>query len=179
MPIGATVGTSSSRRELFLRNIRSDLNILPLRGNVTTRIAAFNEGKFDAIILAAAGLERLGVDSSLYTMLPIEEFIPAACQGVIGLQTRKDWQYGELVAKSGDQETTVTTRCERKFLQYFNADCKTPIAAYAQISGDKLHFMGMLIDKSGNPVIKSASGMIGSAEELAIEVALEIKKCTS
>lgn len=179
LPPGAVVGTSSSRRELFLRALRRDLNILPLRGNVPTRIAALNAGKFDAIILAAAGLERLGVDSSFYTLLPIEQFIPAACQGVIGLQIRKDWQYMGPVTKSSDNETIVTTECERKFLQLFGADCKTPIAAYAQIREDKLYFTGMFADQRGNPCIKFGVGEISNAEALATQVADEIVKCIS
>lgn len=179
LPAGSIVGTSSSRRELFLKKMRDDIRTLPLRGNVPTRVAALSEGKFDAIILAAAGLERLGVDTSLYVLLSTDQFIPAACQGVIGLQTRLDWQYNNLVGKCADKEATITTNCERKFLQFFNADCKTPIAAFAQIKEKKLHFTGMFSNNMGDPIVKFAIGEISEGEELAIKVASEIKRCIS
>jgi len=177
LPKGASIGTSSSRRKLFVDELRDDLKILPLRGNVPTRIKAQLDGKYDAIILAAAGLERLRIDEGLYSLLSYQQFIPAICQGVIGLQTRKDWKYNELVMKSSHELTTITTRCERRFLQFFNADCKTPIAGYARIQGDSLNFTGMFAGKDGGAVIKSSSGEIKKPEELANQVAEQIKKC--
>jgi hydroxymethylbilane synthase len=177
LPHGAIIGTSSSRRSLFLKALREDFNIIPLRGNVPTRITALREGHVDAIVLAAAGLERLGIDKALYHSLPVDSFIPAACQGVIGLQTRVNWQYNYLVEQSSHLETTITTECERAFLQCFNADCKTPIAAYARIQAKELYFTGMYSNLLGNTTIKSGSTNLDDGEALAIKIANEIKRC--
>ena len=117
------------------------------------------------------------VNESLYNLLPVNQFIPAVCQGVIGLQTRKDWQYNYIVEKTSDRHTSITTSCERKFLQLFNADCKTPIAGYAEIQGNDLYFTGMFTDRSGKAVIRSSFAAIEKSEELAINVAEQINKC--
>jgi len=179
IPAGGRIGTSSSRRALFVKNIRDDLEILPLRGNVPTRIKALEEGKYDAIILAAAGLERLSVDKNLYSLLPPEQFLPAVCQGVIGLQTRQGWKYNNLVSRTSDKDTEITTICERRFLEYFNADCKTPIAGFAQIKQEKLHFTGMYIDKKGTAIFDTGEGDLDNPALIAKLIAQKIEKCIS
>jgi hydroxymethylbilane synthase len=171
IPAGGRVGTSSSRRALFVRQLRPDLEILPLRGNVITRIKTLENNDFDAIILATAGLVRLGIDNGKYHPLLAIKFIPAICQGVIGLQSREDFKYNYLITKISDFDASVTSVCEREFLKFFNADCKTPIAGFAEIKADKLYFTGMYQAPGGEGVVESAWGNISEPKILAIKVA--------
>jgi hydroxymethylbilane synthase len=126
LPEGARVGTASLRREAQLRALRPDLEIAELRGNVDTRLGRLAAGDFDAIVLAAAGLERLGRGSE---GTPLDELIPAAGQGVLALQARA----GELGDVAGDEEATVALRCERALVRALGADCDTPVGALAAV----------------------------------------------
>ena len=131
LPEGARVGTASLRREAQLRALRPDLEIAELRGNVDTRLARLAAGDFDAIVLAAAGLERLGRGSE---GAPLDELVPAAGQGVLALQAR----VGELGDVAGDEEATVALRCERALVRALGADCDTPVGALATVAGGGL-----------------------------------------
>ncbi|MDX6640585.1 MAG: hydroxymethylbilane synthase [Solirubrobacteraceae bacterium] len=126
LPEGARVGTASLRREAQLRALRPDLEIAELRGNVDTRLGRLAAGDFDAIVLAAAGLERLGRGSE---GTPLDELVPAAGQGVLALQARA----GELGDVAGDEEATVALRCERALVRALGADCDTPVGALAAV----------------------------------------------
>ena len=177
IPIGAKIGTSSSRRRLFVNQLRPDLELVTIRGNVPTRIRALENGKVNAIILAVAGLKRLAIDEQLYTPLSTEQFIPAICQGVIGLQSRVDFNFNDLIAKTSNKEAEITSNCERAFLKYFNADCKTPIAGFARIQANQLFFTGMYQNANKLPIIETAIGDILNPEDLAISVATKISSC--
>jgi hydroxymethylbilane synthase len=128
LPEGARVGTASLRREAQLRALRPDLEIAELRGNVDTRLGRLAAGDFDAIVIAAAGLERLGRGGE---GVPLDELVPAAGQGVLALQARA----GELPDVAGDEEATVALRCERALVRALGADCDTPVGALATVAG--------------------------------------------
>jgi hydroxymethylbilane synthase len=127
LPEGARVGTASLRREAQLRALRPDLEIAELRGNVDTRLGRLAAGDFDAIVLAAAGLERLGRGGD---GAPLDELVPAAGQGVLALQARA----GELGEVAGDAEATIALRCERALVRALGADCDTPVGALATVA---------------------------------------------
>ena len=175
MPANAKIGTSSSRRRLFTSHLRPDLELVALRGNVPTRLEVLKKGNIDAIVLAMAGLIRLGIDPASYSPISPENFIPAICQGVIGIQSRIDYELNHLIAETSDKETEITTLCERAFLKYFNASCKTPIAGYARIVDNKLLFDGMYQYPTLTPSYITLGGEISEPEELGLRAARLIK----
>ncbi len=132
MPIGAHIGTSSARRRIQISALRSDLECVLLRGNVTTRIKKVEAGEFDAIILAAAGLNRLGLSHYIKQYMSVEEMLPAIAQGAIGVECRAgDAAVAKLLARINHTLTLKEVTLERKIMQALNADCGTPIAAHA------------------------------------------------
>jgi hydroxymethylbilane synthase len=134
LPHGANVGTSSLRRQCQLKALRPDLNIINLRGNLDTRIRKLEEGKFDAIIVASAGVKRLGLGNKITEYLQPEISLPAIGQGALGIESRKDDTYmGGLVNFLNHEETSICVRAERAFLKRLEGGCQVPIAAYARI----------------------------------------------
>lgn len=134
LPKGATVGTSSLRRSCQLLNIRPDLKIVQLRGNLDTRLRKLNEGQFDAIILAAAGVKRLGWTQRITEILSPELSLPAIGQGAIGIECRIDDKFiNDLIAPLNHKETSVCVRAERACLRKLEGGCQVPIAALARI----------------------------------------------
>lgn len=145
MPSGRVVGTSSSRRACLLRHIRPDLRVLPLRGNVGTRIKKLEEGQYDALILAAAGLKRLGEAAKIQSYLEVDTFIPAVGQGVVGVVCREgDQAILECVQPLDHALTRVCVLAERAFNHALEGGCQLPIAAYAQCVGEQLHLSGFI-----------------------------------
>lgn len=150
MPPNAVIGTSSIRRGAFLRRLRPDLKIMLLRGNVQTRLKKLAAGAADGTFLAYAGLKRLGLAHKATEILSAEQFIPAPAQGVIAVESRiGDKTANSLLAKINHAETAVTTACERSFMAQLDGSCRTPLGAYAQLCGRKLHLRGAVLTPDG------------------------------
>ncbi|MBA3538925.1 MAG: hydroxymethylbilane synthase [Deltaproteobacteria bacterium] len=169
LPHGATVGTSSMRRQCQLLARRPDLQIKLLRGNVPTRIKKLDDGEFDAIVLAAAGLTRLGMADRITQMLPIELSIPAVSQGVLGIETRIGDAFAiELVrAAIHDPAQEQKNTAERSFLVRMGGSCETPLAAHATDRADGgLHIVGMCGMPDGTRILHATIG--GPASDAAL-----------
>ncbi|WP_034860657.1 hydroxymethylbilane synthase [Ruminiclostridium cellobioparum] len=153
---GAVVGTSSIRREVQLLALRPDLNVRQLRGNVLTRLDKLGAGEYDAIVLAAAGLKRLGLHEKCGRCFSVEEMIPAIGQGILGVQVRKGGKMQELVNSVNSPDTWLALEAERSFMVRLNGGCSTPVAAHAVISGNEMKIMGMLAANDGKTVLRAA-----------------------
>ena len=161
LPVGAVVGTSSLRRSSQLLLLRPDLDVQWIRGNIDTRLAKLHAGDFDAIILAAAGLKRMGWSDDIVTeFMNTEDCLPAIGQGALAIECREDDE--ELLAelaKVNDKDTELAVTAERKFLKDMNGSCQVPIAGYATVSGDEISFTGLISAPEGDQVYKeSAAG---------------------
>ena len=168
----AVIGTSSLRRSCQLLNIRPDLKIEQLRGNLDTRLRKLDEGRFDAIILAAAGLKRLGLTGRITELLPPEVSLPAIAQGAIGIECRTDSDINELIAPLNDPEASVCVRAERAFLRKLEGGCQVPIAAHARTDSGTLIMDGLVGNLSGDILIRDhIEGSPSDAEALGIELA--------
>ena len=147
---GATVGTSSLRRQAQAKRVRPDLRVIDFRGNVETRLRKLDEGKADATLLALAGLERLGLTSHATSILSTEEMLPAVAQGAIGVTCRSDdAKTRELLVALNDERAATTVACERAFLGRLDGSCKTPIAGLAEIEGGILRLRGLMLAPDG------------------------------
>ncbi len=156
LPEGARVGTSSLRRQCQLRARRPDLQILDLRGNVNTRLKKLDDGQYDAIILAAAGLIRLGFQQRIREFLTVEISLPAIGQGAVGIECRTDDDdIHELLAPLNDETTHIRVTAERAMNNRLEGGCQVPIAGYAELEGDGLWLRGLVGHPDGAPVIKS------------------------
>lgn len=150
LPPKAKVGTSSLRRKIQIQRIRPDLEILDLRGNVDTRIRKLVEGQFDAIILAKAGLNRLGLTEYIKYTFTDNELIPSVCQGTLGIEVRSDDEgIKELLSFLKDPTTELVTKVERSFLKHLEGGCQAPIGGYCKIVDDKLVMKGFLSSLDG------------------------------
>ncbi len=151
LPRGARVGTSSLRRACQLRNLRPDLWIEDLRGNVDTRLRKLHDGQYDAIVLAAAGLERLGLLNEISEFLdPSEIMIPAVAQGIIGVEARAaDLATLALLAVLDDPQARLAATAERAFLAQIGGGCQVPLGAYAVVEGTSIRLTGMIGGRSG------------------------------
>jgi hydroxymethylbilane synthase len=164
LPVGARVGTSSLRREAQLRAARPDLVILPLRGNVDTRIRKLHQGDYDAIILAAAGLERLDLQQHITEYLPFETMLPAPGQGALAVQCRSDdLELLSLLQSIHHDDTFRAVTAERAFLSALHAGCSAPVAAYAQAVSGGVELTGLVASVDGKQLIRMhAAGSIPS-----------------
>jgi len=166
LPRGATLGTTSPRRQAIAKRMRPDLRVVPLRGNVETRLRKLDEGQADAIILALAGLKRLGLQAQATKVMSVEEFLPAAAQGAIGIEAReKDSRVRDMLARIDHAETSVAVACERIFLAELDGSCRTPIAGHATLSGRVLHFRGLIVKPDGSAAHETA--VAGALEDAA------------
>lgn len=159
LPPGARVGTSSLRREAALRAIRPDLDILSIRGNVDTRLKKVDAGEFDAIVLARAGLVRLGLEARATEVLSPEQSLPAVGQGALGIESRlDDPDTIARLAVLADEDTSRCVHAERGVLKALGADCKTPLAAFAGREGKSIHLRAFVValDRNGVPGTKRA-----------------------
>lgn len=146
LPKGARVGTSSLRRALCLKLARPDLDVQPTRGNVDTRLRKVDEGQFDAIVLALAGLKRLGLASRATEHLSTDVLLPAVGQGALGIESKRDDALEATLATMAHAETTVCVRAERAVMAAAEGSCRLPIAAYAVRDGDTLHLRALLAE---------------------------------
>jgi hydroxymethylbilane synthase len=150
LPSGSVVGTSSIRRRALVSHLRPDLKILDLRGNVDTRLRKLDNGDYDAIILAAAGLDRLELEGRITQLLSLDDFPPAVCQGAIALEIREtDSDLLALLKPLVDKTTTVAATAERSLLRTLEGGCQVPLGAIAQISGDVLSLRASIVAPDG------------------------------
>lgn len=150
LPRGASLGTTSPRRQAIAKRMRPDLAIVPLRGNVETRLRKLDNGDVDATLLALAGLKRLGLTEHATDIMGVEEFLPAAGQGAIGIEARAgDSRIRELLARIDHADTSTAVVCERAFLAVLDGSCRTPIAGHATVSGDAVQFRGLIARPDG------------------------------
>ncbi len=176
LPQNLTIGTSSIRRKTQIHNIRPDLKIEYMRGNVETRIRKLKTNKYDAIILALAGLKRLGLSYKNKNVLNITKFIPAGGQGAIAVTVRKkDSVINKLIKNINNNKTEIEVKTERKFLEKINADCDSPVGAYAKIINNYVFFSVTVPGKNGMFVYKSRE-KFNKSEILGIRVAHILKK---
>lgn len=176
LPMGAKLGTSSLRRQTQLLGVRPDLDIGQLRGNLDTRIRKMEEGRYDAIILAAAGLVRLGWDGKIRQYLPTEFSIPAIGQGALGIEVRlSDAGTREAVEFLNDRDTSLAVRAERGFLKRLEGGCQVPIAAYARTEGDTIRITGLVGRPDGTEILRSSrSGKVDDPERIGVALAEEL-----
>ena len=177
LPEGAVVGTSSLRREAQLRARFPRLNVEPLRGNLDTRLAKLDAGQYAAIILAAAGLERLGLAQRIKHRLSVEDSLPAAGQGALGieiLKTRSDLL--EILAPLSCHETTACALAERAVSRALGGSCQVPLAAYASIQGQQLSLQALVATPDGQTIYRAkATGLVPAALSLGLQVAQELR----
>ncbi len=173
LPQGARVGTSSLRRKCQLLELRSDLEVLDLRGNVQTRMQKLNDGIYDAIILAYAGLKRLEIVENIKEILPIEKMLPASCQGILGIEIRSDDdEIKEILSFIGDKDSYTRARCERAFLCRLQGGCQIPIGCHSVLQDDKIYVKGIIYNLDGSKKIaKEYTGDKSNPEQAGIELA--------
>lgn len=161
---GSVVGTSSQRRLAQLEALRGDLVIKDLRGNVDTRVRKLDEGQYDALILASAGLIRLGLRNRISAAVSTSEILPAVGQGAIAIETRADDEVAVLAtSKLNHRETELACRAERAFLRGLGGGCQYPIAAHATIDGDTLQIEGLVATPDGSQILRGT--LSGAPEE--------------
>ncbi len=176
LPAGAVVGTSSLRREAQIRAMYPQLRVEPLRGNLDTRLAKLDRNEYSAIILAAAGLRRLGLGSRIRRLIDVEQSLPAAGQGALGIEVllaRTDMP--AWLAPLASAGTTACVLAERSVSRVLGGSCQVPLAAYAQIQEQELHLQALVAEPDGSRIIRAqARGSSDSAEQLGESVAKEL-----
>lgn len=176
LPHGAIVGTSSLRRQCQLAALRPDLVIRSLRGNVGTRLSKLDAGEYDAIILAAAGLKRLGLQDRIRYAIPAEVSLPAVGQGAVGIECRlDDEQTIMLLAALNDDDTATRVKAERAMNTRLEGGCQVPIGSYAVLEGDDIWLRGLVGSPDGTAMIRGERrGPRAQAEQLGISLADEL-----
>ncbi len=176
LPKSAKVGTSSLRRAAQLRRVRPNLELVPLRGNVQTRISKLHSTDLDAIVLARAGLERLGLTREISVIFDPKDFVPAPAQGALAIQTRSDDEQTVGIVRSIDDESSrAVALAERQVLATTQCGCHAPVGAYAERRGDEIEVYAFISDVEGRRMIrKQAVGPIAQAVQVGERVALEL-----
>jgi hydroxymethylbilane synthase len=176
LPPGARVGTSSLRRQCQLRAARGDLTIIDLRGNVQTRLAKLDKGDYDAIILASAGLKRLGLSERIASFLEPEQSLPAMGQGAIGIECRAgDARIEALIAPLNHADTHTRVQAERAMNTRLEGGCQVPIGGYAVLEHDQLYLRGLVGHPDGSAMVRGEiRGHRDQAEDLGIRLADEL-----
>ncbi|WP_372762444.1 hydroxymethylbilane synthase [Pseudoalteromonas sp.] len=176
LPQGAIVGTSSLRRQCQIRELRPDLEIHDLRGNVNTRLAKLDAGQYDAIILAAAGLIRLEMKQRIRAYIEPEVSLPANGQGAVGIECRIDDEATKaLLTPLEHRETRIRVNAERAMNRHLEGGCQVPIGAYALVNGDQVHLRGLVGAIDGSEVLRDEiSGHVDDAEKLGVALAKKL-----
>lgn len=176
LPQGARVGTGSLRRAAQMRAIRPDLSVEPIRGNIDTRLRKAASLEWDGVILAAAGLHRLGWQDRIAEYLPLEVCLPAVGQAALAVQVRaQDMETRELVAVVDDEATHVAVAAERSFLDFLGGGCAVPIAAYGEVQGDHLALRGMVASSDGTRLLRgTVRGSKSAPEDVGRALAREL-----
>ena len=173
LPKGAKIGTSSLRRQAQLLHFRSDYELIPLRGNLDTRLKKLKTMNLDAIVLALAGVKRLGFEKQITEIIPPEVSLPAIGQGALGIETRMaDQEVESRIRLLNDRDSSIAISAERAFLKKLEGGCQVPIAAFARIVGTTLHIDGLVGTIDGKRLIRHhVEGPIERAELLGVELA--------
>lgn len=177
LPQGATVGSSSLRRQALIRRLRPDIQVVIFRGNVDTRLRKLEAGEVDGTFLACAGLRRMGLGDVITDLADPESFPPAPGQGAIGIETRiGDTRIDALLAPLAHRETGITLACERAFLAALDGSCRTPIAGLATVNGDTVSFHGMILKPDGSEAHEiRTEGPASDAAALGTEAAEHLR----
>ena len=177
LPAGAVVGTASLRRAAMVKQLRPDLSIMPLRGNVETRLRKIAAGEADATLLAVAGLKRLGLFAAARAVLDVDEFVPAVGQGAIGIEIRADdAKTRALLAKIDDADTATAVTAERAFLAVLDGSCRTPIGGHARIENDVVRLRGLIVKPDGSEAFEVfRDGPRAQAAALGADAGHELK----
>lgn len=173
VPAGSSIGTSSIRRKVQLGRLRPDLSVVDIHGNVETRIAKMKGLGLEGVVLAAAGLQRLGVTDKASQFFSTEEMVPAACQGILGVAVRRDNKEAlDALRRIDDSASHVAGECERAFLEAVGGDCNFPVGAYAEVEGFKLTLTGLVAEPDGSSMARgSIGGSTSSARDLGAQLA--------
>lgn len=176
LPRGAVVGTSSLRRQCQLKALRPDLDIRSLRGNVGTRLSKLDNGDYDAIILASAGLIRLGLADRIASFIEVEQSLPAAGQGAVGIECRTDdVQVKQLLAPLADAETTCCVLAERAMNNHLQGGCQVPIGGYAVLQQGQLYLRALVGDVDGSKIIRAeGKSAVENADILGVQIAEQL-----
>jgi hydroxymethylbilane synthase len=178
LPPGARIGTGSLRRRVQLLEMRPDLTVEGIRGNVDTRLKKLQAGEYDALILAAAGLERLGLADRIAEYLPVDQFVPDAGQGILAVQARMGSEAATLARAVDHQASRRAAGAERALVRALEADCHSPVGAHATIQGDLLRLLGMAASEDGRRLCRAAAeGSVTDAISLGRNLGLELARC--
>ena len=177
LPPGAKLGTASLRRQAIAKRARPDLEIVPIRGNVETRLRKLDDTTMTATILALAGLKRLGIADRATTIMSVDEFLPAVGQGAIALETRENDERTRIaVAAVDDADTSIALAAERAFLFELDGSCKTPIAGHAAVFGSAIQFRGLIAKPDGSAAYDIAgTGARSDAVKIGADAGRELK----
>lgn len=178
LPKGAKVGTGSKRRKYQLLNHRPDLEIVPIRGNIDTRIRKIQDENLDAVVLAASGLLRAGFEEKIGYYIPENIMIPAPAQGALAIEIRKNSpEIEEVINSLSHKETEIQVMAERGFLDGINGSCHIPIGAYCTVNGDNINLVGLYGNEEGTKLItKTIEGKVSEAREVGLELAKLVSK---
>jgi hydroxymethylbilane synthase len=176
LPDRAVVGTSSPRRLAQLKCLRRDVFVKELRGNVDTRLRKLDEGQYDALILASAGLRRLGLENRISVAIPTDEMLPAVGQGAVAIETRSDDQFAiETVSKLNHTETHIACTAERALLHSLGGGCQLPIAAHGFVNFEVLRLEALVAKPDGSQFVRdNVSGSVDNPEELGATLAARL-----
>jgi hydroxymethylbilane synthase len=176
LPQGARIGSSSLRRGAQVRHIRPDISVHPLRGNLDTRIRKLDTEGLDAIVLAAAGVKRLGLEARITEYLPETIMLPAIGQGALAIEVREDdGATRELIAPMDHRDTRLAVESERAFLSRLEGGCQVPIAAHAKISEDEIELTGLVAEVDGSLLLRDTiTGSVDKHEALGVELANQL-----
>lgn len=174
LPEKPVIGSSSLRRKLQLEKLFPDAEIRPVRGNLQTRLRKLDEGQFDAIVLAYAGIKRLGLEERVSRLFSPEEILPAACQGILAVQGRAGYEI-PFLKDFDDEEARLAALAERSFVRTLDGGCSSPVAAYAEIHGGGITITGFYVDEKENQYTDRISGVKYEGEALGRELALSMK----
>jgi hydroxymethylbilane synthase len=177
LPRGARIGSDSRRRAVQVLEMRPDVEVVSIRGNVDTRVRKVDSGEYDAAILAAAGLERLGLADRATQVFTTREMLPAVGQGVLALQCRAgDAELLETLGALDDHDTRAAITAERAFLRALGAGCRLPVGAYATVTGTELRIDALLADEAGKAYRGKASGPAATAETMGRMLAYSLRR---
>lgn len=178
LPLGASIGTSSLRRQAIILAKRPDLKIIPMRGNINSRLVKLHAGEADAIILAVSGLNRLGIEYNISQYLSDEVMLPAVGQGAVAIEIKRDNAALEkIINRVNDHKTEIAVKAERRFMLGVDGDCRTPMAAYAEIDGYEIYLRTQVLYPDGSDQFAcEIKGDVLEYKELADQLISKTKK---
>lgn len=173
---GSRVGTSSPRRVALVRSLRADLEMLPIRGNVGTRLRKVLHGDYEAVVLAAAGLRRLGLEGHAAEVFDPSVFVPAPGQGALAVEVRaEDAEMAELAVPLSHQQTAAAVTAERAFLRALGGGCRVPVGAYGRVEGETIRLTGMVVSEDGSRLYRTTlGGSVWDPEGIGVRLAREV-----